>query len=55
MTRNSRYLLVTLFALTLSASGCKKPTTAKTDNTSTTPKAAELPSLEVKADSPNRF
>ena len=53
MTRTSTHLLATLLALTLSATACKKPTTAKTDDTSTTPKAAELPPLEVKADSPN--
>jgi glutaredoxin len=53
MTRNSTHLLVTLLAFWLSVAGCKKPSTDKTDDTSTTPKAAELPPLEVKADSPN--
>jgi len=53
MTRNATPLLVTLLAVTLCAGACKRPTTDKTDDTSTTPKASELPSLEVKADSPN--
>lgn len=53
MTRNAKPLLTMLLALTLSAAACKKPTTDKTGDTSTTPKASELPPLEVKADSPN--
>jgi glutaredoxin len=53
MTRNWTHLLATLLALTLSVSACKKPTSDKKDDASTTPKAAELPPLEVKVDSPN--
>ena len=53
MTRHAKPLLTMLLALTLSAAACKTPTTDKTGDTSTTPKAAELPPLEVKADSPN--
>jgi glutaredoxin len=45
--------LVLLLAMTLSTAACKKPTSDKKEDTSTTPKAAELPPLEVKADSPN--
>jgi glutaredoxin len=51
MTRHAT--LVLLLAATLSSAGCKKPTSDKTGDTSTTPKANELPPLEVKADSPN--
>jgi glutaredoxin len=53
MTRNATHLLATLLAVTLGVAACKKPTSDKKDDTSTTPKAAELPPLEVKADSPN--
>jgi glutaredoxin len=53
MTRHATPLWLALLALTLSAAACKKPTTDKTGDTSTTPKASELPPLEVKADSPN--
>jgi glutaredoxin len=42
-----------LLALALAASACKKPTTdGKVDDT-TKPKPSELPTLEVKADTPN--
>jgi glutaredoxin len=40
-------------ALALAAVGCKESTSEKPNASSTTPKAAELPPLEVKADSPN--
>lgn len=40
-------------ALALGAVACKKPTTDKSNDSTTTPKASELPPLEVKADSPN--
>jgi glutaredoxin len=42
-----------LAGLALGATACKKPTTDKSNDTSTTPKASELPPLEVKADTPN--
>lgn len=45
--------LVLLLAVALGAAACKKPTTDKSNDTSTTPKPSELPPLEVKADSPN--
>jgi glutaredoxin len=48
-----RLRLVLLLAITVGAVACKKPTTDKSNETSTTPKASELPPLEVKADSPN--
>jgi glutaredoxin len=51
MSRSAR--LVLLLAVAVGASACKKPTTDKSNDTSTTPKASELPPLEVKADSPN--
>jgi glutaredoxin len=47
-----RAALVLLVAA-LSAAACKKPTTDNSKDSSTTPKASELPPLEVKADSPN--
>jgi glutaredoxin len=53
MIRATTPLITMLLALTLSAAACKKPTSDKTSDTSTTPKASELPPLEVKADSPN--
>jgi glutaredoxin len=40
-------------ALALSAAACKKPAGDKQEGSGTTPKAAELPPLEVKADTPN--
>jgi len=50
-----RLRLGLLFALSLSlgSAACKKPTTDKTNDDATKPKAAELPPLEVKADTPN--
>lgn len=51
MTRGTRFVL--LLAIALGSSACKKPTSDKTGDSSTTPKASELPPLEVKADSPN--
>lgn len=51
MTKSSRLLL--LLALALSVAACKRPTTDKSNDSATTPKASELPPLEVKADSPN--
>jgi len=42
-----------LLALSLSNAACKKPTTDKTNDDATKPKPAELPPLEVKADTPN--
>src|SRR5689334_3632427 len=51
MKRNAGWLLAC--ALTLGTVACKKPTTDKSNDTTTTPKASELPPLEVKADSPN--
>jgi len=53
MSRHPTPFLTALLVITLSATACKKPTTDKTGDTSTTPKASELPTLEVKADSPN--
>lgn len=40
-------------ALALSSGACKKPTGDNKESTGTTPKAAELPPLDVKADTPN--
>jgi glutaredoxin len=51
MTRHATWVL--LLAVALNAAGCKKPTSDTPGDTSTTPKANELPPLEVKADSPN--
>jgi glutaredoxin len=42
-----------LGALAASGVACKKPSGEKPDNSGTAPKAAELPPLEVKADTPN--
>lgn len=42
-----------LLVVTLGAVACKRPTTDASKDDSTKPKAAELPPLEVKADSPN--
>jgi glutaredoxin len=56
MTRSARAHQLVFLAL-LSAfvlvAGCKKPSSDKPDDNGTTPKAAELPPLEVKADTPN--
>ena len=51
MRRATRWVL--LLAVALGPGACKKPTSDKPGDTSTTPKASELPPLEVKADSPN--
>ena len=51
MTRLARF--VVLLVITLGPSACKKPTSDKTGDSSTTPKASELPALEVKADTAN--
>jgi glutaredoxin len=40
-------------ALALSVGACKKPAGDNRESTGTTPKAAELPPLDVKADTPN--
>jgi glutaredoxin len=45
--------LALLGALVLLVAACKKPSSDKPDDSGTTPKAAELPPLEVKADTPN--
>jgi glutaredoxin len=42
-----------LLTATLASVACKKPTTDKSTDASTTPKANVLPELEVKADTPN--
>ena len=49
--RNRTFAL--LLAVTLGAVACKRPTTDASKDDATKPKAAELPPLEVKADSPN--
>lgn len=53
MTRNLLALLGLFGALALNGVACKKPSEDKPNNSGTTPKAAELPPLEVKADTPN--
>jgi len=40
-------------AVAAATGACKKPSTEKQDESGTSPKAADLPSLEVKADTPN--
>jgi glutaredoxin len=45
--------LALLSVLALLAGSCKKPSSDKPDDSGTTPKGAELPPLEVKADTPN--
>ena len=45
--------LALVLAVTLGAAACKRPTTDASKDDATKPKAAELPPLEVKADSPN--
>lgn len=49
---SARLLCVVLACASLSVA-CKKPTTDTTKEDSTKPKAAELPPLEVRADTPN--
>ncbi|MDF3071217.1 MAG: hypothetical protein K0R38_6818, partial [Polyangiaceae bacterium] len=50
---SARRLLPLALVLLTAVAACKKPTTdGKADDT-TKPKAAELPPLEVKADTPN--
>jgi glutaredoxin len=56
MTRPARARLLVFLALLgalVLPAGCKKPSSDKPDESGTTPKAAELPPLEVKADTPN--
>jgi glutaredoxin len=48
-----RPLLGVLLGTLLGATACKKPTPDKAGDSATTPKPAELPPLEVKADTPN--
>jgi glutaredoxin len=45
--------LTLLVALSVASVACKKPTGDQPQGAGTAPKAAELPSLEVKADTPN--
>lgn len=45
--------LALLAALSVASAACKKPTGDTPQSSGTAPKAAELPSLEVKADTPN--
>lgn len=49
----SRHALALLLAVSLGAVACKRPTTDASKDDATKPKAAELPPLEVKADTPN--
>jgi glutaredoxin len=49
----SRYAFGLLLAVTLGTVACKRPTTDASKDDATKPKAAELPPLEVKADTPN--
>jgi glutaredoxin len=53
VTRHRFACLWVLGALALTGAACKKPTGDKPDSAGTTPKTAELPPLEVKADTPN--
>jgi glutaredoxin len=54
MTRRFKSSLLAVgLLLSLGASACKKPSTEKSGDATTTPKASELPPLEVKADTPN--
>ncbi len=57
MKRSALYRLLQylalLSALVLVPAACKRPSSDKPDDSGTTPKAAELPPLEVKADTPN--
>ena len=53
MTARLLACLTLLSALVLLAAACKKPSSDKPDDSGTTPKGAELPPLEVKADTPN--
>ena len=47
--------LALLSVLVLLAAACKKPSSDKPDDSGTTPKAAELPLLEVKARPGQKF
>ena len=52
MSRRSRLLSLALCSL-LVAVACKKPDAGKSNDSGTAPKTADLPTLEVKADTPN--
>lgn len=54
MRRRLRSLVSVVLLMLLGAGvGCKKPSSDKPGDATTTPRATELPQLEVKADSPN--
>jgi glutaredoxin len=53
VTRSSLAWLGLVGALALAGAGCKKPSGDKPESAGTAPKTAELPPLEVKADTPN--
>jgi glutaredoxin len=53
MKRPSQWLFLMALGAALASGACKRPAGDKPNDTSTKPKASELPPLEVRADTPN--